>query len=366
VKGASGDADKALCKMLVDFIKQETQNTGLMLQRVSWPGIELSGEAKISDRHGAVKQLLAYTRALRRTQAWRYFTIGLVATSSHCGLLRADPLGVEQCLVPNASSHGVLELIRIALGITQSSGFDLGRHPAFTLRDVEVRSQPANLTPKAKETIKAFPTKLLSREAEFVTIQPQPKQPRQEDDHQHFTSSACPFAPATTYFVHHLMEDRGSLTGRSTRVFVVSREATPDPTTGRRQFVGPFALKMHYAIQKSSCFKHRIVERAAAGEELIHVLIPSRYVHQLRHEPFSNESFRMWYQGDVLRQVRHLTSAQIAEESTLSTVLKWNREEMFSESVLQPSLPDCADWGEFVQAIRGVFRGSISESFVVL
>jgi hypothetical protein len=278
--GATGDdgADKELWDKLVSFYDEEKEMTKLMLQRITWTQIQLAGEVKMSDINASVTQLLNYMRAQRRVQSWMRFVLGLVATKTQCGLVRADPVGVEQCIIPYTSSHGVLEVVRIALGIRLSDGINLGRHPAFELRYVP-HELPANV-PIATEqlgevTREVQPSTMQSREAHFIHLSPQTGAADQGSP----SAPALP-APKTSYYVHHLMEDRGSLVGRSTRVFVVSRETHNDSTAHERQFFGPFVLKLHYASWESTCFRDHIVEKTAASKELLqHVLVPSRYVH---------------------------------------------------------------------------------------
>jgi hypothetical protein len=73
----------------------------------------------------------------------------------------------------------------------------------------------------------------------------------------------------------------------------------------------------------------------------------------------------MWYYGDVMSQIRHLAIEQINSKKSLS---KMNREEMFTETVLQPSLRDYSRWGEFVDVVLAVLYGAVMRlcSFVML
>jgi hypothetical protein len=69
----------------------------------------------------------------------------------------------------------------------------------------------------------------------------------------------------------------------------------------------------------------------------------------------------MWYNGNVLARIRHLTEEQI-EGVNKPSVLTFNREELFSQTTMQLSLPDYSSWGEFVTVFIDVLTGSITYS----
>jgi hypothetical protein len=69
----------------------------------------------------------------------------------------------------------------------------------------------------------------------------------------------------------------------------------------------------------------------------------------------------MWYNGNVLARIRHLTEEQI-EGVNKPSVLTFNREELFSQTTMQLSLPDYFSWGEFVAVFIDVLTGSITYS----
>jgi hypothetical protein len=273
--GTHTDSDR--WDLLTTLCDEEAQMTGCMLQRMSWPEVVFTGVAKETELIESAAEALTYARAQRRVQPWLEYTIGLVATKTRCGMLRADPVGVEWCLLDQTSSHGVLEVVRLALGILLSGEDSLGLHPAFTLKHIE-RDLPDRAIPIAKEqrpgcaTVEIQATKLKHRTVAFITLDSRDTSAVQQ-------SSSAPSLPApyVNYYVHRLMEDRGSLIGRSTRIFVVSRETTSDRRTRTRQFDGPFILKMQYATWASTCYTGRIIEKVAALK-LPYVLVPSQYV----------------------------------------------------------------------------------------
>ncbi|KAG6882298.1 hypothetical protein C0993_011188, partial [Termitomyces sp. T159_Od127] len=106
----------------------------LDLSWVSFPNVLIAGEGKHTDMRSAINQAMVYMRQQRRTQ-WLRFCL-LMITKDKMGLLRADATGVEECVFPKNIGRGVIESIRLPLGILVATDQELGRHPSFSLRSV--------------------------------------------------------------------------------------------------------------------------------------------------------------------------------------------------------------------------------------
>ena len=293
-------------------VKQYDDARYLDTSFVCFPNLLAPGEAKIAEVRSAVTQVTIYMRQQRRTQSWLRFCLGLVATKDKMGLLRADATGVEECIFPKNQGRGVIEAIRLSLGILLATDEELGQHPSFSLRSVKIanadyekdhpiaavgtkrpaigdddegnsrnskkqRSQTSNKKGSDSPTYPSRPKYFTSREVNWIVIDDKPRLSR--TSHGTFTGET-----RTTFYVKYLVEDRGSLVGRCTRVWCVYQEVTEsDPIViqhqipkGRRIFQGPYALKVYNADIYTEAYEKNILAEVM-NNPIRGVLLPTEY-----------------------------------------------------------------------------------------
>jgi hypothetical protein len=137
IEGLDG---KALAiRSFEEWYHEQEARDHLDLRYVCWPMVEGVGAVKHRDKSRATTQELGYMRKQLRAQPWLRFAVGWFATDDLFGIVRADPIGVEQCVVNRWSSRGALETVRFALGFTVATRGERGHHPAFTLERADVR-----------------------------------------------------------------------------------------------------------------------------------------------------------------------------------------------------------------------------------
>ncbi|KAJ7498626.1 hypothetical protein FB451DRAFT_1202557 [Mycena latifolia] len=323
----------------------------LDMSRFCWPELELTGEAKLSDIHNAILQELVYMRQQRRTQPWMRSIVGLIITTQTIGLLRADTLGIEQCTFARDGSRGVLDIIRICLGLGRSSCIQRGQHPAFELFDTSTLGPP-HLKSKVGKASKTRPSKMAvdpdvdvfapadptvrytHRTVRFIKLR---------GDRVHHSPDLT--KPDVTYYVHQLVQDSGSLVGRCPRIFCVSREIEGQGDV--RHFVGPYALKIYYADHASECYKHDLVG-VARHAQVKNVLLPTWE----------------WRYGDALT-LRGFPPAIVqqyggTQEAAVVPNVVSNREEIFAQSDMKRMLVQCSGYDEFEQAFIDFAEGIAS------
>jgi hypothetical protein len=225
-------------------------------RRYCWSQVDVTGVAKLSKLGAAMNEELVCMHAHRLSQSWRVPTIGLSTSSDKVVIFRADPNGVEECVIPYSISRGVIEMVRLSLGIALASDEELGCHPWMEL--AQTIADGDDSTPD-------------QRIVQYITIPGHSMPPGP------LVHNPPPFdSPPARYFVHELLEDRGSLVGRCPRLFVVSREVQPSSSssTGSR-FQGPYVLKVYYADIESACVKGRIME-TIKEKKVDKVLLPNR------------------------------------------------------------------------------------------
>jgi hypothetical protein len=322
--------------------------------RLCWPALLHVGEVKNSIRYKAIREELVYMRLQRRSQPWLQSVIGIIATSDDIGILRADPLGVEQCLVNRSSSRGAMESIRMCLGLVLMSNVERGRHPCMILKDTETPNpnfqNPACFKSASLPSGSSRPLKRKSSSdlgGSVAPSRPSPSHsphihsPAAADDvgaalpepctaptmanrspklgaaftpsspavvphfihprirfielpttDMHFPprSEKCDAPDKTRYYVHHIINDRGSLVGRSARIFCVSREVDvnvdpedpdakfvdlfADTPADSKTYVGAYALKLYYASHETECFEEDLIT-TIRNAQIKHVLVPS-------------------------------------------------------------------------------------------
>ncbi|KAJ7863197.1 hypothetical protein B0H13DRAFT_2070959 [Mycena leptocephala] len=329
------------------WFQEQEKKTHLDMTRFCWPEIELTAEAKLSDLTNAILQELVYMRQQRRTQPWMRSILGLVITTKVVGVLRADTLGVEQCTFDRTCSRGVLDSIRICLGVVRSSALQRGQHEVFELYHTRTLGPPhlkpnsgsskTKLSKTAKSDVDVFSAEdpmveYLHRTIRLITLR---------GNRLHYSQDGT--RPDTRFYVHHLVQDNGSLVGRCARIFCVSRETESEGDV--RNFVGPYALKLYNADCGSECFKDDLIQ-LARDAQVKNVLLPTWE----------------WYYDDALSArgfppevVKTYTDAQAAVPNVAS-----NRQEVFAQTDLKRLLVQSADYNEFAKAFIDFVEGIAS------
>ncbi|KAF5372344.1 hypothetical protein D9615_009308 [Tricholomella constricta] len=123
-------------------VKRYRESRFLDMSRVCLPNVLVPGEGQQTRMGPAVARCSVHMHQQRRTQPWLRFSLGLMATKDELGLLRADATGMEGCVFRKDTGRGVIEAIRLSLGIMLATDQELGHHPAFSLRDTEAPSVP--------------------------------------------------------------------------------------------------------------------------------------------------------------------------------------------------------------------------------
>ncbi|KAG6897971.1 hypothetical protein C0993_007202 [Termitomyces sp. T159_Od127] len=269
-------------------------------------------EGKQTDMRSATVQATVYIRQQRRTQPWLRFCLGFMATKDKMGLLRADATGVEECIIPKNIGRGVIESIRLSLGILLATDQELEQHPSFYLRLVtKSTAEPTtvaadNTRPAVDDHNDRSPKKMRSQTSGSVPSMAIPSTPTKSPDppqcltfrevnwiilhegklHGQHLSNRAP----TIFYVKHLIEDRGSLVGRCTRVWCVYQEVlNSDPILDRYRNVlpagscvmkGPYALKAYNADMFSEAYEQDILVKSMDLHRLKPfdgVLLPTQY-----------------------------------------------------------------------------------------
>ncbi|KAJ6512925.1 hypothetical protein C8R45DRAFT_329625 [Mycena sanguinolenta] len=291
------------------------------MSRFCWPEVQLTVKANLPDLRDAVLRESICMREQRRTQPWMRSILGLVMTTKFIGVLRADMLGIEQCIFNRTSSRGVLDSIRICLGLVRSNRFHRGQHDAFELADTKTVAPPY---------LKLEPTTTVNCLAQVEYRHRIVRFIRLRGDRIHYSQDGTK-PEIATYYVHHLIQDRGELVGRCPRVFCVSRET--DSKGAVRRFVGPYALKLYYAEHTSECYKDDLIG-VARNAQVKNVLLPTWE----------------WRYGDALA-MRGFPPSAVKQSSvhapTLAQNVAKNREEIFEQSDLKRLLVQSSCYDEF-------------------
>jgi hypothetical protein len=317
------------------WYREQEEHNCLDLSHVCWPNIQHAGEVKNTDKNRAVHQVYGYMRQQRRTQPWLRSTIGLVATAGDIGILRADPLGVEQCILKHSTGRGAMEMVRICLGLALASDVDRGYHPCIELETTRTphpkpsRSGPNSTPEKLSQThssksgsfsgsdtiantdreeppqaiswnarVEGHPPVPITADDVFNSkssqahtidfVYPRIRFINLPPDKLHYpkadTSNEIEPSSSTRFYVHHLIYDRGSLVGHSARIFCVSRQVTSDDPEGKEifediaegvKYIGTFALKLYYASHGTDCFDMDLIAEVRRSK-IASVLVPSR------------------------------------------------------------------------------------------
>ncbi|KAG6874868.1 hypothetical protein C0993_011858 [Termitomyces sp. T159_Od127] len=184
------------------------------------------------------------------------------------------------------------------------------------------------------------PRHVLSREVNWITLDEEKLHGRLSDQ------------VPINFYVKYLIEDRGSLVGRCTRVWCVYQEVSEsDPVLDRyrnelskanRVLKGPYALKIYNADMFSEAYEQDILVKAMnihRTKPLDGVLLPTH----------------VWHLGDILFLVRGLTEDE--RPPTIPLDKMKNRQEVLTISALKRTLSQFEAVEEFYHVIIGVLRG---------
>ncbi|KAJ6558160.1 hypothetical protein B0H19DRAFT_1261702 [Mycena capillaripes] len=251
-------------------------------------------------------------RCQRCSQPWQRFVLGFIATPDAFGLLRADVCGIEECIIARNTSRGVIEAIRLCLGLSLANDVQLGQDPIFTLRQIQTlaRIPLANAPPTpgsqeddepehnsgettGSETPESWPRKR-RRSSSACAAPVWPNAPYQSREISAIRLGDDPSGEWSHFHVHFMAYDSTphNWFGRCTRVFCVSREMSakakkeyvaqnPDvraQTTKRQRktlpfYDGRFAMKMIYSDIKSEAYADDL-QQEAQDAGVNHILFP--------------------------------------------------------------------------------------------
>ncbi|KAF5372297.1 hypothetical protein D9615_009302 [Tricholomella constricta] len=354
---------------LARAVKKHHDSRFLDTSHVCFPNVLVPGEGKQTRMGAAVARCAVHMDQQRRTQPWLRFSLGLMATKDELGLLRADATGMEECVFRKDTGRGVIEAIRLLLGIMLATDQELGHHPAFSLRDTEVLSVPeldattgdkrpapsadtddqpdlkrartADASPITRYP--APPAKYRFREVNFVTL---------ENSKRHLPEPSVSSENHTRYYTKYLLEDRGSLVGRCTRIWCAYREVCGSEKESLASvhkidpdmpiFIGPYALKFYCADIQSEAYAKDILKVAQKAQDagiIKHVLLPTD----------------VWYLGKISDVVRNSKIVATKHENALFDSIK-DREETVTVSAFKRTLAQFETGYEFYGAIIGVLK----------
>ncbi|KAJ7118995.1 hypothetical protein C8R44DRAFT_878518 [Mycena epipterygia] len=353
---AHRSANGAAIVAFEEWFKEQGRRNYLDMTRFCWPEVQLTVEAELSDLHDAILQELVYMRQQRHTQPWMRSIVGLVITTKTISVLRTDTLGIEQCAFNRDCSRGVLDSVRICLGLVRSTSLQRGQHEAFELSDTKTLAPP-HLKSTPTKPPKARPPKTavdsddvfaakdpvveyIHRTVRFIKLR---------GDRIHYSPDGT--KPDTIYYVHHLVQDYGSLVGRCPRIFCVSRETESEGAV--RRFVGPYALKVYYADHASDCYKNNLIS-VARNAQVKNVLLPTWFVPYIM--------LMEWRYGDALsmRGFPPDVVKKYADNQAVVPNVVSNREEVFAQSDLKRLLVQCSGHDEFGKAFVDFAEGIAS------
>lgn len=197
--------------------------TSKRLLDLAWANFDCNltaNEVKQTAFPAAIRQTHSYMRMQRRAQPWLQFVIGFAATQKKLALLRADASGVEECVLHHHTSRGVVDIVRIALGLVLSEDTDLGLDRRFTLVDdvVPYSSSIQTGSPKKRPTTEASVPSQTKSSTPLKMINISQYRKRR--------ISSIRDANAE-YNVDFLIFDSDSLSGRGTRVWRVHTSSNP-------------------------------------------------------------------------------------------------------------------------------------------
>ncbi|KAG6918213.1 hypothetical protein DXG01_015806 [Tephrocybe rancida] len=316
--------------------------------RVCTAGILMPGETKQDDMVSTVVQCAVHIRHQQNAQPWLTFSLGLLMTEDGFGLLRADALGLEECSFSKETGRGVIETIRLALGIILATDQELGAHPGFTFREVETPSSAlmpekgSNPEPPKKrlKKLQSDPLVYRHREVNFITL-------------AHNKLHLAPFDLRSdvlgkhTYYARYLLHQSSSIVGRRSRVWCVYKETdnppnmhltpVPDISTTSLVFSGPYALKFSCADVGLHTYKNDVISKISKAQ-VEHVLVPTH----------------VWYLGKISSIIRGFAVGASSEITPDNLVME--REEVVTITALKRTLSQFSDMKDFVNGVIGALK----------
>jgi hypothetical protein len=318
---------------------QEFSYNSVNTDFICWEGFASTGEVKSADLRAAIPQSMVYMEQQRLAQPHLRFVIGLAITGRDFTLTRADGMGVEHATLNMTKDSGALEMVRAAMGFALADDITLGRSPGFELREKTCRRF---VTPEQKTQA------LVNRDHPDIGPATQVRESGHDDAHTMKTAKFPAFfqtppdenGKKERYYLDYLADNRGSLVGRSTRVWCAYRQITAlddlDAVdvrdrniarealqTNKEVFVGPFALKIqNLAIDSAASLNSLHTEIKKAVEKDLReaddktktgaacILVPLQYVPRivifivLR----SNCLLRVYEATDIMRTIRGFTA----------------------------------------------------------
>ncbi|KAJ2918864.1 hypothetical protein MD484_g1531, partial [Candolleomyces efflorescens] len=349
-------------------------------------GFGVTGEVKTTEFCKAIAQELVHVQQHGRAQPHLQFVLGIAKVGERITFIREDAIGTEEVTLNGKKGSGVLEIIRLALGLGVATAQMLGAHPGFELSDDD------EVSIELKEDAPAVPTRVAtdssadsSEHSLFVTDSETSGGKRKRgpntatsSKHPRLTPPLKYWAPSPVffninkqrYFLEHLAQGRRSITGRQTRVWCAYLELEPgdlqDPPPKRdggrvlpsiheddlvkakallasksRVFVGPYALKIQYADMDSPAMTNRIVENIQ---------------DRMRQNPEKGYKYLLvpeWiHRGDeVITAIRGFESVPPTVEKNYI-----RRQELVSVSLFKRTLGHYCSLGEVCRAVADGYR----------
>ncbi|KAJ7505389.1 hypothetical protein B0H11DRAFT_1904738 [Mycena galericulata] len=115
----------------------EISDYSLNAAYANWSQTRLVLELKHPDLYSAIRQTHLNLRTLHRVQPFLVSALGIALTRKHLCFVRSDSSVCEECPIDISTSRGVLDTIRVALGLVVARDTDTGLNPNFRLTDVE-------------------------------------------------------------------------------------------------------------------------------------------------------------------------------------------------------------------------------------
>ena len=216
-------------RMIWEVMPNSAHYRCLNLQYVHWLFNEIGGECKHSKLPTAITQTHGYMRTLRRCQPWRRWCFGLSTTSQRMAFLRGDANGVEECLWDFNSSRGVIDSIRVLLGLILSTDEEMGVDEHFTFKEdvVDVSKWKGNKRVYVHEGVDEDEPGLKKTKSESGSTISKSRDP--ELPQQFVTNALKQYIHGETVCdIHFLVFQAGSLCGRGTCVWRVSYPESPE------------------------------------------------------------------------------------------------------------------------------------------
>ncbi|KAF5372345.1 hypothetical protein D9615_009309 [Tricholomella constricta] len=188
-----------------------------------------------------------------------------------------------------------------------------------------------------------LPAKYRFKEVNFITL---------ENSKRHLPESLVSTETHTRYYTKYLLEDRGSLVGRCTRIWCAYREVSGSERESLASvhkidpdvpiLIGPYALKFYCADIHTDTYTQDILKVAQKAQDagiIKHVLLPTD----------------VWYLGKISDVVRNSKIVATKHENTLFDSIK-DREETVTISAFKRTLAQFETGYEFYGAIIGVLK----------